>query len=350
MTAKKLADQIGARLREQTERAQQEHSRTLKLAELWDAHCERNPIAANCLQPWIMHTSQLYGAIGSYAFRDATPEQCMELLTAFPPIPTAIVKTQSWTSFRPADYVDPRLTAGGEEVKSKEDVPGGAAIRLDHPGPGGSRNKVEWWTVLEGELVAMDVELANIHGVTPRMEARVEYADPAHTHISRVSEARPVYPLEPLSPNVLKYIRYSAGAPGYFPTILIYGNVVAYIEQLAGYCYSKRMASKKAYQEDKIAGLPPVAGHASDQGYDSQKLRAGTREQWECLESEEARRDRALAEKHWKAYAEDYGIEARQGYFDHYAWACAYLKRKSLYEVPDPRDPSKPYKYGHAWL
>lgn len=348
MSMKKLTDSIGAKLREQTERAQEEHARTLRLAELWDKHCENNAHAAACLQPWIMHTSKLFGAIGSYSFRDATPEQCAELLAAFVPVPTAIVKTQMWTSFRPADYVDPKL-GGGEDIKSKTPVPGGAAIGLDCS-RFQSRAKVQWWTMLGGELVGLDVELATIHNVTPHMAARVEYADPAHNHISRVSDARPVYPIEPAKGAPLTHIRYSAGAPEYWPHILIHGHVAAYIEQLAGWCYSARRASKKAYQEDKIAGLPPVSGPASDQTYESQKLRAGTREQYECLHTEAARRDRALAEKHWKQYAEDYGIESTQGYFDHYAWACAYLKRQGLYEVPDPRDPSKAYKYGHAWL
>lgn len=344
MSMKKLTDRIGSELSEQTKRAAEEHASKVRLAELWDAHCETNGHAAACLQPWIMHTSKLFGAIGSYAFRDATPEQCAELLAAFVPVPTAIVKTQMWTSFRPADYVDPKL-GGGEQVKSKEPVPGGAAIGLDCS-RFQSRAKVQWWTMLGGELIGLDVELATMHDVTPRMAARVEYSDSAHNHIARVSDARPEYPIKPAQP--LTHIRYAAGAPEYWPHILIHGNVAAYIEQLAGWCYSARRASKKAYQEDKCAGLPPVQ---EARPYDEQgKLRAGTREQYDCLNSEAARRDQALASKHWKQYAEDYGIESTQGYFEHYAWACAYLKRQGLYEVPDPRDPSKVYKYGHAWL
>lgn len=36
--------------------------------------------------------------------------------------------------------------------------------------------------------------------------------------------------------------------------------------------------------------------------------------------------------------------------WDHYTRACAWLKVRGLYEVPDPRDPSKLYRYGAAWL
>lgn len=343
MTAKKLADAVGAKLKEQTQRAEDEHNRTLHLAQLWDSHVEANPLAGNCLQPWIMHTGRLFGAVGSYAFKNATPEQCAELLAAFPPVPSAIVKTQLWTSFRPSDYVDPKL-GGGENIKSTEPVPGGAAIRLDRTQMG-SRSKVEWWTMLAGELVGLDVELATLHGITPSMTAHVEW-DNRRQHIVQVSNAAPEFPIKPALP--LAHIRYTAGGVQYFPHILIHGNVAAYIEQLAGYCYSQRRASKKAYQEDKCTGLPPVG---AQRPYDEQgKFKAGTREQFDCLNSEPARCDRALAEKHWAHYAEDYGIESTQGYFDYYAWACAYLKRQGLYEVPDPRDPSKAYKYGHAWL
>lgn len=345
MTMRKLVEGVTSKLREQTERAQVEHARVLHLAELWDAHIEANPAAAECIQPWIMHTSKLYGAAGSYAFRDATPEQVVELLAAFEPVPTAIVRTQMWTSFRPVDYVDPKL-GGGEQIKSKEQVVGGAAISLDRT-QSGSRVRVQWWAMIAGELVDLDVELKNIHGVTPYMEAHVEW-DNSRTHIVRVGNAMPWYPIKPDGAKELSHIRYSAGSAEYFPHILIYSNVPAYIEKLAGWCYSARIASKKAYQEDKCAGLFPVQETARP--YDEEKLRPGTREQTECLNSETARRDRALAEKHWKEYAQDYGIESTQGYFEHYAWACAYLKRRGLYEVPDPRDPTKRYKYGHAWL
>jgi hypothetical protein len=293
------------------------------------------------MQPWFLHTSSLYGTIGSFAFKDATPEACDALLAAFEPAPLVLTRGD-FTSARPAGY-----SKEGERLTSTQEIQGGVVLRMDRTANYPHRSKVEWYTRLGGGLIQMSVELENIHGITPNYAASVQY-DSTHQHIVSVSNARPEFLIKPV--QKLEYVRYSAGSRDGFGTLLIYGNVRAYIEQLAGYCYSQRRASKKAYQEDKIAGLTPVRGPASDQTYDSAKLRAGTREQYECLNSEEARRDMALADKHWKAYAEDYGVETTQGYFSHYDWACAYLKRQGLYEVPDPRDPSKTYKYGHAWL
>lgn len=346
MSMKKLTDRIGAELHEQTRRASEDHASKIKLAELWDSHCEANPLAAQCMQPWIMHTSRLFGAVGSYAFRDATPEQCAELLAAFVPVPTAIVKTQLWTSWRPSDYVDPKL-GGGEQIKSKVAVIGGATMGLDRT-QSGSTVKVSWYTMLSDSLVGLDVQLHHIHGVTPKMDANVRW-DNEQRRILHICEARPAYPIEPALP--LSHIRYSSGGAEYFPHITIYNNVPAYIEQLAGYCYSQRLASRKAYQEDKCASVvPPPTGKDLDADYARQSLKAGTLEQYKCLHSPAAEADKALAERHWKAYAEDYNIESTQSYFDYYSWACAYLKRKGLYEVPHPRDSTKTYKYGHAWL
>jgi hypothetical protein len=43
------------------------------------------------------------------------------------------------------------------------------------------------------------------------------------------------------------------------------------------------------------------------------------------------------------------GITVRDKW-DHYGRSCVWLQKRGLYEVPDPRDPSKPYRYGAAWL
>lgn len=346
MTMKKLTDRLSAELSEKEKAARKEHTAKEQLAALWDAHIEAVPAAAECIQPWFLHTSHLYGSIGSFAFKEATPEDCAALLAAFPAVSLALVRSSHGTGVRPEGYVKE-----GEKIETSLDIEGGATMRMDRTGSYPTRLSVEWYTRLDGKLVRMDVDLENIYGVTPMYTAHVQY-DSSGQHIVRVTNAQPQYAVTPV--QSLKYIRYSAGSATGFGTLLIYGNVRAYIEQLAGYCYSQRRASKKAYQEDKIAGLPPVSAPASDQTYDNQKLRAGTREQYECLHSEAARKDRALAEKHWKCYAEDYGIKSsREKYFDHFAWACAYLKRQGLYEVSDPRDtnyPPRTYKYGNAWL
>ena len=83
--------------------------------------------------------------------------------------------------------------------------------------------------------------------------------------------------------------------------------------------------------------------------YAREKLRAGTLEQFAALRTAHAEADRAVAEKHWPSYAKARGIETGQTYFDHFAWACAYLKRCGLYEV-QIAGREAPYKYGHAWL
>ena len=36
--------------------------------------------------------------------------------------------------------------------------------------------------------------------------------------------------------------------------------------------------------------------------------------------------------------------------WDTYILHCLWLRKNGLYEVPDPRDPSKSYKYGSGWL
>lgn len=346
MSMKKLTDKLAEDLAKIEQAARREHSTKEKLAQLWDSHIEATPAAAECVQPWFLHTSKVYGAIGSFCFKDATPEDCNALLYAFEPVPLALVRADSCTSARPADYAKE-----GEKIESAKPIEGGAVLRLSRVQSYPQKLQVDWYTRLSGELVSMSVELVNVHGITPTYDANVQY-DPTQQFVVAVRDARPGYHLKPA--QALSHIRYSAGSSSGFGDLLIYGNVRAYIEQLAGYCYSKRIASKKAYQQDKIEGLPPVSGPASDQTYDRQSLRAGTREQHECLVSEAARRDRALAEKHWKEYAADYGIEvpsySSSQSFDHYAWAVAYLKRARLYEVSDPRNPEKTYKYGHAWL
>lgn len=340
MTMKKLTDRIGEEIEAKFKAEREEHNARTRLAKLWDAHVEATPAAAQCIQPHFLHASKLYGAIGSFHFKDATPEDCAALLAAFIPEPLVLTRGD-YTSARPADY-----SKEGERVTASQPVEGGAVMRMNRLENYPERNSVEWYARIGGELVSLSVELANIHGVTPVYRANVQRD--AVGRITSVSDSHPEFPLSPMKPVSLQFIRYSAASRAAFGTLLVYGNVAAYVEQMSGYCYSRRRASKKAYQEDKIAGLPPGEAHRGT--YDEQKLRAGTREQFDCLNSEPARRDRALAEKHWKPYAEDYGIESTQGYFDYYAWACAYLKRQGLYEVPDPRDSTKMYKYGHAWL
>lgn len=340
---KGLAQQKIASAKQAIEDAQKAAAREVRIAEAYDKHIEEK--ALTIPEPTRIYTGfKLYGSDGSITWEDMTPGDAVSIMEAFPPVPSGLVKTYS-TGYKPESaYKD------DEKPTAK---PGcGYTFRVDKYA-GHDSVKAEWYAEVDGELLHLTIQFRQIWGVLPRIAARVTTA-PYTGDVVKVENCRIEWGVEP--PSQLNVIRYASGGMQYFNPFLVWGDrcdreenspIVETVREWARVCYEKRENSRRAYLEDKATGLPPAVDNSKP--YERDTLRAGTKAQWEALHTEEALKDRALAEKHWKMYAEDNNIETRQGYFDHYAWACSWLERHNL--NPDPNGPEgKPYKYGSAWL
>jgi hypothetical protein len=104
-----------------------------------------------------------------------------------------------------------------------------------------------------------------------------------------------------------------------------------------------------------------AAAESLREDYRRERMRAGTLEQYAALHCAHAKVDAAIAKAHWHAYAKAHGIDAGRYGFDYYGWACAYLHRVGLYEVPVTEEMRASatggipadvltYKYGARWL
>ena len=333
-----LVEQARKSAKEAEKKAEQEAA----LIELYNQH--RQTFPASFPEPTRVYAGwKLYGAEGNYGWEKVTPEDALTIMQAFPPV-ASVLDHDGGTGVHPADQ---------KPNSTKREPASGYTLRIDQISGYDVQLKLEWYTELSGDLqnwaalttnrVRMSLELVNLWGITPRLRARITRV---HDVITRISDTQIEWPIPPA--REVQRVRYSQVDHRSYHMFLVWSPTDAGMLETVGKwaqaAYKRREESRKAYEEDKAAGLAPEPEADPYEG--SGKLRAGTKAQYECLNTEEARKDAALARKHWRMYAEEHGIESTQGYFDHFRWACAWLERHNLLTDPNANG----YKYGSAWL
>lgn len=308
--------------------------------------------------PAFLHVWKLWNTVGSLHYENQTPEDLLILIEAFPAVPAGLHRATSGVSFKPA--ID--ATKEPEQFQPGD----GYSVRMSGGIGYNQKTEVKWFSELSGALlVEVSAELFPVHGVIPMLQARYQEAAGEHIAVQEDWSHWPVIAgpaaysqVGPRRQNPkMPVVTYARGSRSAMRDHLFWSEagaefgVVAQVRAWADECFKRRTASRAAYEADKIAGVEPTHQDHREGPYASRKLRAGTETQTACLESKAAQAERALAEKHWKEYAKDKGIESTRGYFDYFSWACWWLEQHSL--LSDPNGPSKDgkgYKYGSAWL
>jgi hypothetical protein len=345
MSTKTLAQSLRDEATAKAKRAMAEAESKIRIAEAFDASgCPH--------RPWFFtgNVKPAYdGDMGSLSFKDVAPDVAAEIMDMFPPVPTVYYEGR-YKGVRPVSAL---------KKDTKVTVPiDGFRLRLDGGIGYGPSVKLEWNAMLGDLQVGLSLDLKQLHGILPRIAARYKYhgSEPYKVESSDIVWPELKYP----RPHVVKYSRGSDTA---FNSFLCYGTemramVQAWVDELN----RRGQVTRAAYEKDKAALVAASVIYSADMEareratYDAEKLRAGTFEQWRALRTPGAAKDRALAEKHWSAYCadpdngmSDSPVKPSEyaGYFEHYAWACNYLRRLGLYEV---NHNGKAYKYGSAWL
>jgi len=342
---KGLSQSLMESSRKRLEDEQAKANKEQHIIELWAKH----PLAKVVKEPEHVHAWKLYGSIGSINWKDTSPEQALAIMEAFPPVPSGLHKGRMGTSYQPEAQVK-------SEEKQDFTLGDGYSLSLDRVAHYAGNVKINWYTLLGEELVRIAVELLNIHGVTPSIHGHVETWPDGK--IRKISDVEIAWGVEP--PFAVRQVKYGRPSDDSWNTFLVWAEeraekvspMLSMVMAWAEECYQRRIHSKKAYELDKARGLKPEPAQA----YGRAGLRSGTQAQHDCLNTEEARGDAALAKAHWLEYIDDSDQSTwpvkpseYQKYFDHYAWACHWLFLHGLYV--DPNGPEgKPYKYGTAWL
>lgn len=343
--ASKTASAAGALTAEAEKRkkaADAEAAQKMRIAQAFDNKAAQTPGGIEL--PWMIHVYSLYGSAGSLSYKDQTPEQVLALAQAFPALPAGLHRPRAGTSYK--------LASAATDEPEAFTLGCGYVLRMDGGLGYGFNAKVEWFTELESGLtVRISAELKQVYGITPRYVVRTQSFGGG---FEKVISDCVVFPLSP-DGSGLREVTYGRGSDtAYKPRLFWAGandagmSVLAHVRLWANECFNRRLASRKAYEADKAAGLPPEPIEGGP--YESRSLKNGTKAQTDCLESEEARRDWALAKRHWQDYAKDNGLDGSSKYgADHYAWARHWLARHGL--LIDPNGPGEGgYKYGSAWL
>ncbi|HGW8780173.1 TPA: hypothetical protein ACQTZL_003746 [Pseudomonas aeruginosa] len=339
--AQRLADEAARQAAEAAKKVDY----TAAVAAAWDA----SGYAGS--QPWLVGNGGIYGDRASLTFKDAGPDELVALMKHFPAIPRVQYSHSGIRYFHPV---------GGRTIPEGADVSEFDGFEIEISGGRGYENLRAGWSAMVGDVqTAFRVELR-----------RVSFLHPRASRKSVVWQG-----------NFLRYEgRAELNWPREFPgaSVMMEAGITAFGYALSDQCFGDfrlrgrnvlalalaweteanrrgeqtRAAFLAAFAPVQAMGLPgadDVAAQAAkirDQ-YERENLRSGTLEQTAALQTPHAVADKAVAEKHWPEYAAANGLETRQGYFDHYAWACAFLSRCGLYEVPRGEGT---YKYGHAWL
>lgn len=371
MTAQKLAASLSEKLNTEAAQkiaaAQLESARLAGIAAAYDAH------AFAGIAPHFVTASgknDYRGSAGTLFFKDATPEDVRELMAAFPAVPCKVAKVRGGTGCRPFDKVEE-----GAEIIAE--TCGHSLSLSGYGGPGSSQCLAQWSAQLSPELRAcFRVELRNVHTVTPRIQPGHAERYPDGKVIRYTSSDSIAWPLTKSAPEGIEFIRYGRGCPDSLQTFLVYGKTPhAFADMVAAWaakCFADREHSRAAFELDHAAlqAVPmPTADDIARKAdelrsvYAAEKLRAGTLEQFAALRMPYTEAARKVAERHWKEYAERYGIKVSeyQNYFSFYDFACEMLQRFGLYEVPITDDMrasvtgsfpegATVYKYGARWL
>lgn len=329
MTARLLARQ-NAHL----ENTRREAETKLALAGLFDqADAERGPLP----QPTHLHAYQLHGRAGSMSYDDQTPESILGLLALFPPLPAGVFRGRQGSRYSLATSVP------ADEVDKYTPDPDSVALKMDGGIDYGTTLTVDWFAELvPGTVVEIRCKLRAIGHILPFYSA-VFHDSPAGAYIERGTDIV----VFPFGRSREAALRFSPGdaAKSFRPRVFTGAREL--VAEWAAELDRLGIESRTAYERDKARG-GMFPREYQIRSYDSEKLRAGTRAQYECLHTEAALLDRGLAEKHWRAYAAEHGLDPGRYGFDHYAWACAWLARHDL--LTDPNGPNGPHKYGSAWL
>lgn len=365
MTAKKsaslaatLSNDAAAKVAEIEKKA----ANTARLAAAYDASGYAGPL------PYIARGAagaSYDGTIASLHFRDVPPDELAALLTAFPAIPRAEFKHRGSRNFRP-----------GEVPEDAEDVRECDGVEIAISGGKGFDTFRASWSAMVGDVnTRVWCDLRRVPFLAPRTHRRVVTMNNTFIRYEGATELN--WPgngalFNSVAPDAGLFVRmYASGSDQSHGDARIRGrDMLALARAWEAECDRRgevtRAAFNAAHAQAAAPGLPTAddiadAVEAMRADYDAKRggLRAGTLEQTAALATPHALADKAVAEKHWRPYAERFEIETRQSYFDHYAWACKWLERCGLYEVPVTdamRADAKGgidgdvYRYGARWL
>lgn len=341
--------------REAREAKEREGGRKVAIAQAFDAHNAGLPaIDAPRPFPWFVHAVSYKHnpSAGWMSFKGLSFEEVAQMLRDYPPVPKVRYRSSSrresgirHAGFVP-DYADTQSETDGCELHISKGIEYGPTVQ------------VRWSCQMGAMIVDIHAELRPSQ-FTPRLHAKRNEWQGQVVSIDG-STARVVYPFGDTAG--LQNVRYAQGSRTAYPSFLIWGNaqpasgMLRYIDSVAAECLRRETESFAAYLADKRAGC--IMAKPADR---MKGMSAGSPAQNAALDSPDALRDRALAEKHWVSYVKDSRAEDwpkddkpdihSRGYFDYYAWACKWLLSVGLYADPSfLRKNGQPYKYGTAWV
>lgn len=334
-----LSARIAAEAEAATQKAKQSAETLSEIAAAWDA------AGFTGMQPWHATGSKgIYGDCATLSFKDVGPDDLVQLMWAFPAIPRVNYSHAGTRYFHPEGAQ--KMPAGVLPVHCD-----GYEIEISG-GHGYDSFRASWSAMVGDVQTHFRADLRRVHYLHPRAHRRVVEFQGQFLRFE--GPASLVWPKD--SPQSGQWQAYGYCTEGSGDFRIRGANVLALAESWEAEANRRNDETKAAFERTYvgIVGFPTAesvtrTAEKIRATYEAKKggLRAGTLEQTAALETSEALADKAVAEKHWKAYAEQHGIESSQSYFDHYAWACAMLKRCDLYEV---QLNGKAYRYGTAWL
>ena len=343
LTAQKQKEAEAAALA--AEKAADKQGIEMRIAAAFDAAI--GGIALPKLPLLVVHA--LYGRVASLNFSSGNwPNSgvdvglVMQLAEAFPPVDAALCKGTQWTSWMSTGYFRQQLEKPEGQIKFTEIREESPVIMTVERLDGRHTLKVHWIADLDGLLVEFCVEVSRPRGA-PMIDAVTRY----HNDILVEVRNQRLVLSGDLSGRVMpKYIQYASGGSTSFGQRLLYGGqVVTLLQHMARLDDGYHQAALEAYNHDKLNGLEPAEASTS-----SGNMHAGSKAQRAELDSLGARRDRALAQKHWALYAKEHGLERGQYGFDYHAWAKNWLAKAGLQPDPNYLRDGKPYSYGSAWV
>lgn len=348
--AQTLRDAAEKAANEAAEKARTEGATRMSIAEAFDSHAAQlPPVEMPRPIPWHVfpHSYKHTPTIGRLSFKGQGFDAIAQMLQDCPPLPQTRYRA---SARRESGIRHPEHVPEYADSKTPTD---GVQMRLGGGVGYGQSVAIEWATMMQGVCVEISAEVEASHQFKPRIAAKHNEWQGQVVSID-ASTARLVYPFGDTSG--LDSVRYAQGSKTAYPDFLVWGRansggLAAFVRSVAAEMLRLRVAGFAAYLADKREGLPPAetAGRISG-------MSAGSPAQNAALDSIAARKDRALAEKHWREYARDsepetWPVSAERGYFDHYSWACHWLQMHGLLEDPAfIRKNGKPYKYGSAWI
>lgn len=291
---------------------------------------------------------ELHGKVASLSFSrpsknfpdtGISAQQVVDLLQALPPQPAGVAKG-TFTSWMSEAFFESQKAGG----KYTTFTPSPVVVSVDRIETR-CTVKVHWLTLLDGLTVEVQAELSRLQGNF------TIWADTRHHNGILVEIKRQDLVMTGDIKGLHKplYLAYAAGSEVSFRSYLMHssdGHIVRILHKMAELDAEYLAGALKAYNDDKLAGLPPVPKTPTD----LTGMNAGSKAQREELNSLGARRDQALAKQHWPMYCREHKLDTRQSYFEHYVWAKHWLTQAGLQPDPGYLVNGEPYSYGSSWL